>query len=137
MALISVTPLARKGRVRATLVFHVYSVRHFLPHLKIVCLFQHGKNLSLAWIYINMARTLTPAFIFGNDYCYLLYICYYILFFQFPLLMLIPPLPVSFYGNTIQSAVDFYATVSSWMKYLFHCQNRVKQKMQWFLMAFI
>ena len=62
---------------------------------------------------------------------------FYILFFQFPLLMLIPPSPVSFYGNTIRSVVDFYVTVSSWMKYLFHCQNRVKQKMQWFLMAFI
>ena len=48
---------------------------------------------------------------------------YYILFFQFPLLMLIPPSPVSFYGNTILSVVDFYITVSSWMKYLFHCQN--------------
>ena len=62
---------------------------------------------------------------------------YYIIFFQFPLLMLIPLSPVSFYGNTFRSVVDFYATVSSWMKYLFHCQNRVKQKMQWFLMAFI
>ena len=85
----------------------------------------------------NMARTLTwrlfLAMIINIHYIFFKYIP----LFQFPLLMLIPPLPVSFYGNTIQSVVDFYVTVSSWMKYLFHCQNRVKQKMQWFLMAFI
>ena len=37
----------------------------------------------------------------------------------------------------LKSLVWFYVIVSSWMKYLFLCQNRVKEKMQGFLMAFI
>ena len=58
-----------------------------------------------------MARTLTRRLFLAMIIDIYYIFVYYILFFQFPLLMLIPPSPVSFYGNTIQSLVDFYVTV--------------------------
>ena len=72
MALISVTPLARKGRVRATLVFFVHIFCEAFSATLENCVFiLTWQELVPGVDLFKYGENFNPAFIFGNDYRYL------------------------------------------------------------------